>query len=41
MFRISDGDNASAIEIKLTKEDLADLDKEFPSPKSKKSLPIL
>ena len=34
-------DNARSIEIKLTKEDLADLDKEFPPPKSKKSLPIL
>jgi diketogulonate reductase-like aldo/keto reductase len=34
-------DNARSIEIKLTKEDLADLDREFPPPKSKKSLPIL
>jgi hypothetical protein len=41
MFHISDGDNARSIEIKLTKEDLADLDREFPPLKSKKSLPIL
>ena len=34
-------DNARSIEIKLTKEDLADLDREFPPPKSKKSLPML
>ena len=34
-------DNARSIEIKLTKEDLADLDQEFPPPKSKKSLPML
>jgi diketogulonate reductase-like aldo/keto reductase len=34
-------DNARSIDIKLTKEDLADLDREFPLPKSKKSLPIL
>jgi len=41
MFHISDGNNASAIEIRLTKEDVADLDGGFPSSKSKKSLPIL
>jgi diketogulonate reductase-like aldo/keto reductase len=34
-------DNARSIEIKLTKEDLADLDQEFPAPNSKKSLPML
>ena len=34
-------DNAHSTEIKLTKEDLAELDKEFPPPKTKKSLPIL
>jgi diketogulonate reductase-like aldo/keto reductase len=34
-------DNARSIEVKLTKEDLADLDQEFPPPKSKKSLPML
>jgi diketogulonate reductase-like aldo/keto reductase len=34
-------DNARSIDIKLTKEDLADLDREFPPPKSKKSLPML
>jgi diketogulonate reductase-like aldo/keto reductase len=34
-------DNALSIEIKLTAEDLADLDREFPPPKSKKSLPML
>jgi diketogulonate reductase-like aldo/keto reductase len=34
-------DNARSIEIKLTNEDLADLDREFPPPKSKKSLPLL
>jgi diketogulonate reductase-like aldo/keto reductase len=34
-------DNAGAIKIRLTKEDLADLDREFPPPKSKKRLPIL
>jgi diketogulonate reductase-like aldo/keto reductase len=34
-------DNARSIEIELTKEDLADLDREFPPPKSKKSLPML
>ncbi|HSS18189.1 MAG TPA: aldo/keto reductase, partial [Candidatus Dormibacteraeota bacterium] len=34
-------DNAGSIEIKLTNEDLADLDREFPPPKFKKSLPML
>src|SRR5437773_4639091 len=34
-------DNARSIEIKLAGEDLADLDQEFPPPKSKKSLPML
>jgi diketogulonate reductase-like aldo/keto reductase len=34
-------DNVRSIEIKLTKEDLADLDREFPQPKSKKPLPML
>jgi diketogulonate reductase-like aldo/keto reductase len=34
-------DNAASLEIKLTKKDLADLDREFPSPTSKKSLPML
>jgi diketogulonate reductase-like aldo/keto reductase len=34
-------DNARSIEIKLTKEDLAELDREFPPPKSKKSLLML
>jgi diketogulonate reductase-like aldo/keto reductase len=34
-------DNATSLEIKLTKEDLADLDREFPPPKSKKALPVL
>jgi diketogulonate reductase-like aldo/keto reductase len=34
-------DNARSIDIKLNKEDLADLDREFPPPKSKKSLPML
>jgi diketogulonate reductase-like aldo/keto reductase len=34
-------DNARSIEIKLTSEDLADLDREFPPPKSKGSLPML
>jgi diketogulonate reductase-like aldo/keto reductase len=34
-------DNAQSIEIKLTNEDFADLDREFPPPKSKKSLPML
>ena len=34
-------DNARSIEIKLAGEDLADLDQEFPSPKFRKSLPML
>jgi diketogulonate reductase-like aldo/keto reductase len=34
-------ENARSIDIKLTKENLADLDREFPPPKSKKSLPML
>jgi diketogulonate reductase-like aldo/keto reductase len=34
-------DNARSFKIKLTKEDLTDLDREFPPPKSKKSLPLL
>jgi diketogulonate reductase-like aldo/keto reductase len=34
-------DNATSLKIKLTKEDLIDLDREFPPPKSKKSLPML
>ena len=34
-------DNAASLKIKLTKEDLTDLDCEFPPPKSKKSLPML
>jgi diketogulonate reductase-like aldo/keto reductase len=34
-------DNARSVDIKLTKEDLADLDQEFTAPKSKKPLPML
>jgi diketogulonate reductase-like aldo/keto reductase len=34
-------DNAASLKIKLTKEDLTDLDREFPPPKSRKSLPML
>ena len=34
-------DNARSIDIKLTREDLADLDREFPPPKSKRPLPML
>jgi diketogulonate reductase-like aldo/keto reductase len=34
-------DNARSIDIKLTEEDFAALDREFPPPKSKKPLPIL
>src|SRR5215469_14729464 len=34
-------DNARSTEIKLTKEDLADLDREFPAPKSEQPLPML
>jgi len=33
--------NARAVEIELTKKDLADLDQEFPPPQSKKPLPML
>jgi len=34
-------DNARSTDIKLTKEDLADLDREFPPPKSQRPLPTL
>ena len=34
-------DNAASLEISLTREDLYELEREFPSPKSKKSLPVL
>ena len=34
-------DNARSIEIELTKQDLADLDREFPPPRSKERLPML
>jgi diketogulonate reductase-like aldo/keto reductase len=34
-------DNARSTDIKLTKEDLAELDKEFPPPKSRRPLPTL
>jgi diketogulonate reductase-like aldo/keto reductase len=34
-------DNAASLTLKLTKEDLAELDKEFPPPKTKKPLPVL
>ena len=34
-------DNAASLKIKLTKEDLTDLDREFPPPKSKRPLPVL
>ena len=34
-------DNAHSTEIKLTKEDVADLDHEFPAPKSEQPLPML
>ncbi|HET6887098.1 MAG TPA: aldo/keto reductase [Candidatus Udaeobacter sp.] len=34
-------DNAGSIDIKLAREDLADLDREFPPPKSKRPLPML
>jgi diketogulonate reductase-like aldo/keto reductase len=34
-------DNARSIEIELTSEDFADLDREFPPPNSKESLPML
>ena len=34
-------DNAASLNIELTKEDAIELDREFPPPKSKKSLPML
>ena len=34
-------DNARAVEIKLTNQDFADIDSEFPSPKSKQPLPMV
>jgi len=34
-------DNARSIDIKLTEEDFAALDRQFPLPKSKKPLPVL
>jgi len=34
-------DNANSLRIKLTKEDLTELDREFPPPNSKKRLPML
>jgi diketogulonate reductase-like aldo/keto reductase len=34
-------DNATSLKIEVTKKDLTDLDREFPPPKSKKSLPVL
>jgi diketogulonate reductase-like aldo/keto reductase len=34
-------DNARSIDIKLTREDFAELDNEFPPPKSQQSLPML
>ena len=34
-------DNARSIEVKLAKDDLAELDREFPPPRSKKALPML
>jgi diketogulonate reductase-like aldo/keto reductase len=34
-------DNVASLKIKLTKEDLTDLDREFPPPKSKRPLPVL
>jgi len=34
-------DNARSVDLNLTKEDLADLDQEFPPPKSKERLPML
>jgi diketogulonate reductase-like aldo/keto reductase len=34
-------ENANSISIELTKEDLIELDREFPAPKSRKSLPML
>jgi len=34
-------ENARAVEVELSEEDLADLDREFPPPKAKKPLPML
>ena len=34
-------DNAKSIQIKLTNEDFAEIDREFPAPRSKQPLPIL
>jgi diketogulonate reductase-like aldo/keto reductase len=34
-------DNAASLKIKLTKEDLTDLDRELPPPKSNRPLPVL
>ena len=34
-------DNARSVQVKLTREDFAELDREFPPPKSKKSLSML
>jgi diketogulonate reductase-like aldo/keto reductase len=34
-------DNAQSVEIQLTDEDSADIDREFPSPTSKEPLPML
>jgi diketogulonate reductase-like aldo/keto reductase len=34
-------DNACSLKMKLTKEDLTDLDREFPPPKSKRPLPVV
>jgi diketogulonate reductase-like aldo/keto reductase len=34
-------DNVASLKVKLTKEDLTDLDLEFPPPKSKRPLPVL
>jgi diketogulonate reductase-like aldo/keto reductase len=34
-------DNARSVDIRPTKEDLAEVDQEFPPPKSRKSLPML
>src|SRR4029450_10599949 len=34
-------DNARSVQVKLTREDFAEPDREFPPPKSKKSLPML
>ena len=33
--------NAASLKVRLTKEHLADLDREFPQPKSKTPLPVL